>query len=198
MYYSKLSYYGARYYDPEIGQWLSIDPLYENYPGNTPYNFVMGNPISLKDRFGMASDLVYDSDHKATVGEITTFTNYDGKVCESYTIYYWVKGDMGDWVPNGNEEVVVCNTPIDLGSGTYVDDDGNDNINDNINDALKLVGDSWSSDNSWDKQADDINNFFSSDNTETDWSSTYTNGNNTQMSGGGGYVQWKRQSIYGW
>jgi len=45
-------YYGARYYDPAVSQWLSVDPLAEKYPAFTPYNYTMNNPVVLVDLDG--------------------------------------------------------------------------------------------------------------------------------------------------
>lgn len=45
-------YYGARYYDPKISVWLSVDPLAHKYPSLSPYNFVANNPIMLIDPDG--------------------------------------------------------------------------------------------------------------------------------------------------
>ncbi len=47
-----LSYAGARYLDSEIGSWLSIDPLADSYPGWSPYNYTMGNPVNMIDPDG--------------------------------------------------------------------------------------------------------------------------------------------------
>jgi RHS repeat-associated protein len=41
-----LYYYGARYYDPRVSIWMSVDPLAEKYPNQSPYSFIGGNPIS--------------------------------------------------------------------------------------------------------------------------------------------------------
>ncbi len=56
-------YYGARYYDPEIGRFLSVDPLASKYPGWGPYVYCRNNPINLIDPTGMADNTVkYDDD----------------------------------------------------------------------------------------------------------------------------------------
>jgi RHS repeat-associated protein len=48
--------YGARFYDPMVSGWLSVDPLTEKYPGWSAYNYVMNNPIRLIDPTGMSSE----------------------------------------------------------------------------------------------------------------------------------------------
>ncbi len=47
-----LSYAGARYLDSEIGAWLSIDPLADSYPGWSPYNYALNNPMLYTDPTG--------------------------------------------------------------------------------------------------------------------------------------------------
>ena len=44
-----LYYYGARYYEPKLSQFLSVDRYSENYPNFSPYSYVGNNPIKYID-----------------------------------------------------------------------------------------------------------------------------------------------------
>ena len=44
-----LYYYGARYYEPKLSQFLSVDRYSENYPNFNPYSYVGNNPIKYID-----------------------------------------------------------------------------------------------------------------------------------------------------
>ncbi|MBK8279957.1 MAG: hypothetical protein IPK94_07505 [Saprospiraceae bacterium] len=50
-------YYGAKYYDPGLSFWSSVDPMVDKYPGVTPYNYVLGNPLLLKDNIGKSATI---------------------------------------------------------------------------------------------------------------------------------------------
>ncbi|QNR25669.1 RHS repeat domain-containing protein [Croceimicrobium hydrocarbonivorans] len=45
-------YYGARYMDPHISMWLSVDPKAYAFPSVTPYSVMMNNPINMIDPGG--------------------------------------------------------------------------------------------------------------------------------------------------
>jgi RHS repeat-associated protein len=51
---SGLDYYGARYYDPVAGVFLSPDSVQGNESGMNPYAYVAGNPETLTDPTGQA------------------------------------------------------------------------------------------------------------------------------------------------
>ena len=46
-------YFGARYYDPAIGRWGSVDPLYHSVLDMTPYHYTHNNPMNRSDPTGM-------------------------------------------------------------------------------------------------------------------------------------------------
>jgi RHS repeat-associated protein len=48
--------HGARFYDPAMARWHSIDPLADKYPDWSPYNYVMSNPINSTDPTGMEGE----------------------------------------------------------------------------------------------------------------------------------------------
>ena len=56
--------YGARWYHPGVGRFLGVDPLAADYASWSPYNYVLGNPISLVDPDGRAPEdyPIYDKD----------------------------------------------------------------------------------------------------------------------------------------
>lgn len=51
-----LYYYGARYYNPRISQFMSVDPLADEFPGWSPYNYTINNPINMIDPDGRAPE----------------------------------------------------------------------------------------------------------------------------------------------
>ncbi len=100
--------YGARFYDPQIGRWHTLDPLAEmDYSGST-YSYVSNAPINLIDPDGRAgSDFNDDNETKKSIISSSylpnvissTHTDEDGNVLAVYN-----DGDLGIYVhPNGTE-----------------------------------------------------------------------------------------------
>ncbi|MCI5056413.1 MAG: RHS repeat-associated core domain-containing protein, partial [Flavobacteriales bacterium] len=58
--------YGARWYDPSIGRWNTIDPKAEEFQSWNPYNYVVNNPVILMDPDGKAPESI----HKDAEGNI--------------------------------------------------------------------------------------------------------------------------------
>ncbi|SHE86096.1 RHS repeat-associated core domain-containing protein [Flavobacterium fontis] len=80
-----LYYYGARYYNPKVSIWLSVDPHAERYPSWSPYNFVFNNPLIFIDPDGR--DPIYGKNFWGNVKLIGDDGKTDGKS-------YLVRGDV--------------------------------------------------------------------------------------------------------
>ena len=92
---------GARYYDSEVGRFLSTDPLAAQRSWLTPYNYVQNNPVMRTDPTGALDDnYSVDSDGKVRLEESTD---------DNYDVVY----SKSDW-DNGNLEngVTIKDTTI--------------------------------------------------------------------------------------
>ncbi len=76
---TQVYYYGARYYDPKMSLFVSVDPLAEQFQGWSPYNYTLNNPLRYTDPTGMAPEDIYRFDKKSgeLVLEIKTNDDFD-------------------------------------------------------------------------------------------------------------------------
>lgn len=77
-------YYGARYYDPRISIFVSVDPLAALTPNWTPYRYAFNNPIMFRDPTGLFETRKDAKEYRKTNNiEGRIRKNKDGK----YSIY---------------------------------------------------------------------------------------------------------------
>jgi len=105
-------YFGARYYDPKIGRFLSVDPHADSYHDLTPYHYVGNNPLVFVDPTGR--DSVYFVDQAKRPQD-------DGSEGTTYTATIYV-------IQNGHLVVTYVN-----GGSTYPNSKSNSDNSTNYN-----------------------------------------------------------------
>jgi RHS repeat-associated protein len=100
-----LYYAGARYYDPKISIWLSVDPLVEEFPNWNPYNYTMQNPINLVDPTGMSpeenDDIIINGKNNSSITIVTDLIDIEVNAGS-------IVGDLGGNYTFQGEEILVA------------------------------------------------------------------------------------------
>ncbi len=73
-----------RQYDARLGKWLSIDPLFRNFPWQSPYAAFDNNPILIKDPLGLAGEKATGDDNKKHDKENKRYDNLKKRLAKKY------------------------------------------------------------------------------------------------------------------
>jgi RHS repeat-associated protein len=81
--------YGMRIYDPRLGKFLSVDPLFKEYPWNSPYAFAENEPIANIDLDG-AEKMPYKSPSQLPkLGKTSSYKTKMGAGAQVFTAEEW-------------------------------------------------------------------------------------------------------------
>lgn len=73
-----LYYYGARYYEPVLALWYSVDAMAEKYPNMGGSVYCVGNPVKFVDPDGNDGTAVVDMEnHNITISQVFYYNQND-------------------------------------------------------------------------------------------------------------------------
>jgi RHS repeat-associated protein len=99
--------YGARFYDPVIGRWHSVDPLAEKYYYVNPYSYCADNPIIYVDKEGKEKIISLDPNTPDNQRLIKAANKYK----DDGAIHVWAHGSPGSiTIYNGKKNEKITST----------------------------------------------------------------------------------------
>jgi RHS repeat-associated protein len=100
--------YGARFYDPQIGRWHSVDLMSEEYFSYSPYVYVMNNSIKLIDIDGNSTYIdengnviaVYGDDNDLSIYQVNSKNLQNGYASSQQNVVSYTDPETGKTISN--------------------------------------------------------------------------------------------------
>jgi RHS repeat-associated protein len=131
--------YGLRIYNPSLGKFLSVDPLFREYPWYSPYHFAGNMPIVAIDKDGAEPEVV----NGAVNTLVISIEGYEGspppkgQTQTKNNPYY--KYDKGSTVTLEEENTIPTLKIVRFSSSKDIDAGPNEGDNYTVNDAKETI-----------------------------------------------------------
>jgi RHS repeat-associated protein len=108
--------FGARMYDPRLGRFLSLDPDFNKYPWNSPYDYAINSPIKFQDKEGKGPDIIINNSSKSQI-KLTGSATVVFHVGNSPDLVYRSQEIMGSIVLNPGDKFYEVDEMVKIGNG---------------------------------------------------------------------------------
>ncbi len=112
---TNLHYNHFRYYDPELGRYITSDPIGLRGGMNT-YNYVRSNPLKLIDLNGLEWQ-IQGWEHAVYPADCNTPDDYDPRTCNEKCDDFQFACEFGAWTGGLTVEILLCEAACLLATG---------------------------------------------------------------------------------
>ena len=110
-------YFGARYYQPTLSIWNSVDPMADKYPSLSPYNYCAWNPMKLVDPNG--DTIVYTGTKEQQVILQHLVSQFKERLPDKYELLANSKNVYNVQYSDGNDDGSGGSFTYDINSGCF-------------------------------------------------------------------------------
>ena len=139
-----LYYYRNRYYDPQIGRFITRDPL-GMVDGPNLYSYVKNNPVNFTDPWGLDTYYINNEFNSSTPTDnsishsFIATTDIDPNTGKEVVVntYSWTSENWGSWHNNSAQDLLGAQKAIDSGIG--VDKWGYEKLDNYVNNEFLII-----------------------------------------------------------
>lgn len=115
--------YQARWYDPALARWTSVDPLAEKFTSWSAFSYVMNSPLRYNDLDGMQPNAIFeeqeDGSFKLVEGDPEKDFTFTFKYKDGRQMIWYRDGRPSTWITPEPSETSYREIKVGAGAGVY-------------------------------------------------------------------------------